>query len=165
LLGGATAWPLAARAQQPERVRRVGVLTSLTANDPESPDRLLAFTQALQQLGWTDGRNMQIDTRWGGGDAELNRKYAAELIALAPDVIFDTGSATVGPLLQATRAVPIVFTAAIRRWRTSKSPRTRCSSASAQRPSLLQSASRPRRADRPFLRLRRRSAGVRGMIR
>jgi putative ABC transport system substrate-binding protein len=109
LLGGATAWPLAARAQQPERVRRVGVLTSLTANDPESPDRLLAFTQALQQLGWTDGRNMRIDTRWGGGDAELIRKYAAELIALAPDVIFATGSTSAGPLLQATRAVPIVF--------------------------------------------------------
>jgi putative ABC transport system substrate-binding protein len=87
LLGGAAAWPLAARAQQRERVRRVGVLMPFTADDPEGHARLLAFAQGLQQMGWSIGSNLRIDTRWGAGDAERNRKYAAELLALAPDVI------------------------------------------------------------------------------
>ena len=103
------AWPLAARAQQPERMRRIGVLMSLAADDPEAQARIAAFLQGLQQLGWTDGRNVRIDTRWGAGDADDIRKYAAELVALAPDVILATGAAAVGPLLQATRTVPIVF--------------------------------------------------------
>jgi putative tryptophan/tyrosine transport system substrate-binding protein len=109
LLGGAAAWPLAARAQQPERMRRIGVLQSLAANDPEGQARLAAFAQGLQQAGWTIGRNVQIDTRWAAGDAEGFRRYAAELVALAPDVILVVGAAGVGPLRQATRTVPIVF--------------------------------------------------------
>jgi putative tryptophan/tyrosine transport system substrate-binding protein len=112
LLGGAVAaWPLAARAQQqPGRVRRVGVLIGIAVNDPDAQTRLAAFVQTLQQLGWTDGRNVRIDTRWASGDAELIRRYAAELVALAPDVIFVTGAA-VAALLQATHTVPIVFAA------------------------------------------------------
>jgi len=110
LLGGAAAWPLAARAQQPERARRIGVLTPFAADDPEAKARVEAFVQALQQLGWSVGRNVQIDIRWGAGDAERTRHYAAELVALAPDAILAAGGATVGPLLQATRSVPIVFT-------------------------------------------------------
>src|SRR5256885_11413635 len=111
LLGGATAaWPLAARAQQSERMRRIGVLTSgATADDPDGRARTAAFLQGLQQLGWIDGRNIRIDYRWGAGDADNMRKYAAELVALAPDVILASGTATVAPLLQATRTVPIVF--------------------------------------------------------
>src|SRR2546428_13971738 len=93
LLGGASvAWPLAARAQQPERVRRIGVLTALPSDDPEPQARLMAFAQGLQELGWTIGRNVRIDTRWGAGDAERYRRYAAELVALAPDVILANGS-------------------------------------------------------------------------
>ena len=113
LFGGVTAtnlWPLAARAQQPERMRRIGVLLPGTPDDAEYQARQAAFVQALQQLGWSDGRNVLIDTRWPAGDANLIRKYVAELIALAPDVILSAGSATLGPLLQATRTVPIVFT-------------------------------------------------------
>ena len=110
LLGGATAaWPLAARAQQPERVRRIGVLSGLAVNDPESKPRTAAFIEGLQQLGWTVGRNVQIEYRWGAGNADNIRKYATELAALAPDVILVTGNA-VQQLLQATRAVPIIFT-------------------------------------------------------
>jgi ABC-type uncharacterized transport system substrate-binding protein len=110
LLGGAAAaWPLAARAQQPGRMRRIGVLLNLAADDPESQRRMTAFVQGLQQLGWTDGRNAKIETRWGAGDADRIRKYAAELVALAPDVILAATSVVTGPLLQATRAVPIVF--------------------------------------------------------
>jgi ABC-type uncharacterized transport system substrate-binding protein len=110
LLGGAAAaWPLAARAQA-DRMRRVGVLVSgTTANDPELPDRIAAFLQGMQQLGWTDGRNIRIDIREGAGNPDTIRKYAAELVALAPDVIFTAGSSGVAPLLQATRSVPIVF--------------------------------------------------------
>jgi putative ABC transport system substrate-binding protein len=111
LLGGAAvAWPLAARAQQRDRMRRIGVLTPFAADDPEAKARVEAFVQALQQLGWSVGRNLQIDIRWGAGDAERTRHYAAELVALAPDAILAAGGATVGPLLQATRSVPIVFT-------------------------------------------------------
>src|SRR5215471_16975683 len=109
LVGAAAAWPLAARAQQPERLRRIGVLMNLAADDPVGHARLAAFVQSLQELGWIAGRNVQIDTRWGGGDAERYRGYAAELVALAPDVILGASGATVPPLLQATRSVPIVF--------------------------------------------------------
>jgi putative tryptophan/tyrosine transport system substrate-binding protein len=110
LLGGAAAaWPLAARAQQTERVRRIGVLMGFAADDPAHQRRVLAFAQALAQSGWTDGRNVRIDIRWGAADPERIRRYVAELVALAPDVILTVGSATTGPLLQATRAVPIVF--------------------------------------------------------
>jgi putative ABC transport system substrate-binding protein len=110
LLGGAAAaWPLAARAQQGERVRRIGVLQSLAADDPEGQARLAAFAQGLRQSGWTIGRNVQIDTRWAAGDAERFRRYGAELVALAPDVILAVGAAAVGPLQQATHTVPIVF--------------------------------------------------------
>jgi putative tryptophan/tyrosine transport system substrate-binding protein len=108
LLGGAVAWPLSTRAQQPERMRRIGVLLSI-ADDPDGHARLATFQQGLQQLGWADGRNVRIDTRWGAGDADDIRKYAAELVALAPDVILAPGNSTVAPLLQATRTVPIVF--------------------------------------------------------
>jgi putative tryptophan/tyrosine transport system substrate-binding protein len=113
LLGGAaSAWPLAARAQQGEQMRRIGVLTSgAAADDPDGQARSAAFVQGLQQLGWTDGRNIRIDYRWGAGDADNMRKYAAELVALAPDVILAHSSQAVAPLLQATRTVPIVFVA------------------------------------------------------
>ena len=110
LLGGAAAWPLAARAQQPERMRRIGVLMPLAADDLEGRARLTAFMQALQQLGWADGRNVRIDTRWGGLNAGDIRKFAAELVELAPDVVLTMSSVTVAALLQATRTVPIVFT-------------------------------------------------------
>jgi putative tryptophan/tyrosine transport system substrate-binding protein len=108
--GAAVTWPLAARAQQGERVRRMGVLMGMTADDPESQVRLAAFAQGLQQLGWTVGQNIQIDYRWGGGNAEMMRKNATELIALAPDIILAHSSTAVTPLLQATRTIPIVFT-------------------------------------------------------
>jgi putative tryptophan/tyrosine transport system substrate-binding protein len=107
--GAAAAWPLAARAQQSERMRHIGVLMPQAADDPVLQERNAAFLQALQQLGWTVGRNLRIDYRGPGGDAERIRKYAAELVALAPDVILASGTANVGPLLQATRTVPIVF--------------------------------------------------------
>ena len=110
LLGGAAAvWPVAAHAQQPERMRRIGVLTNLRADDPESEARNTAFLQELAQLGWIAGRNVQIDTRWGAGDPERIRKFALELVALAPDVILGNSSPSVAALLQATRVVPIVF--------------------------------------------------------
>jgi putative ABC transport system substrate-binding protein len=110
LLGGAAAWPVAARAQQADRARRIGVLTSLSMDDPASQARLTTLQQGLQQLGWTESRNIQIDWRWGAGSADNLRKYAVELAALAPDVIVANGTAAVTSLLQATRAVPIVFT-------------------------------------------------------
>jgi putative ABC transport system substrate-binding protein len=111
LLGGAAAgWPLAARAQQGERMQRIGVLTGASAaDDPDGQVRIAAFLQGLQQLGWTDGRNVRIDYRWGAGNADNIRKYAVELVALAPDVILAAGTSTMAPLLQATRTVPIVF--------------------------------------------------------
>ena len=108
--GGAAVWPLAALAQQGERMRRIGVLMPLAADDTEGQARLAAFLQGLAQLGWTDGRNVRIDTRWSGGNADDTRRHATELAALAPDVILANGSAATGPLLQATRSVPIVFT-------------------------------------------------------
>jgi putative ABC transport system substrate-binding protein len=109
LLGGAVVWPLVARAQQPGGMRRIGVLTSLSADDSEAKGRLAAFQHGLQELGWTDGRNVQIDIRWAAGDAEGTRRNAVELVALAPDVILAAGTTAVGPMLQATRTVPIVF--------------------------------------------------------
>ena len=110
LIGGAAAWPLAARAQQPERVRRIGVLSSLAADDAEAQARLAAFVRGLRELGLTEGRDVRIDVRWGAGNPDDARKYAAELLALAPDVILASGGTVVGTLLQATRTVPIVFT-------------------------------------------------------
>jgi len=109
LLGGAAAWPLAARAQQRERMRRIGVLLNLGSDDQEGQTRNAAFLQALQELGWTVGRNIRIDYRWGAGNAELYRKHAADLVALAPDIILTNGTSTIGPVLQTTRTVPIVF--------------------------------------------------------
>jgi ABC-type uncharacterized transport system substrate-binding protein len=109
LLGGAAAWPLTARAQQPERVRRIGVLMPAAADDPVFQDRVGAFLQGLERSGWTIGRNVRIDTRWAGADAASIRRHAVELAALAPDVILAHGGSTVGPLMQATRTVPIVF--------------------------------------------------------
>jgi len=111
LVGSAgIAWPLAARAQsKPKSARRVAVLMPYGANDPQAQNRNAAFLQALQQLGWTVGENVQIDYRWSGGSEEDTRKYAAELVAQAPDVIFVSGSAGVEPLRRATRTVPIVF--------------------------------------------------------
>jgi ABC-type uncharacterized transport system substrate-binding protein len=108
-LGGAAAWPLAARAQQPERMRRIGVLINLVADDPESQARMTAFVQELAQLGWIADRNVKIDSRWGAGDSERVRRYAAELVALAPDVIVATSSQAIAALIDATRTVPIVF--------------------------------------------------------
>jgi len=109
LLGGAAAWPLASRAQQGERVRHLGVLVNLPADDPQAQTRNAALLQGLQELGWTVGRNLRIDFRWGAGNADNVRKFAAELVTLAPDVILAPGTSTLGPLLQATRTVPIVF--------------------------------------------------------
>jgi len=109
LLGAGAAWPLAARAQQADRMRRVGVLLPFTADDSEGQARLMAFVQGLQQLGWAVGTNVRIDARWGAGDAERIRKYAAELLALTPDVIVANGSPEVSTLRQTTRTVPIVF--------------------------------------------------------
>ena len=111
LLGGAAAaWPLAARAQRAERIRRIGVLMSTTPDDAEGQARIAAFLKGLQQSGWVVPGNVRIDTRWGAGDADRIRKFAAELVALAPDVILASGGAVAGPLLQLTRTVPIVFT-------------------------------------------------------
>jgi putative ABC transport system substrate-binding protein len=115
LLGGvaaSSAWPRAARAQQAERVRHIGVLAGgAVASDADTQERNAAFAQALQQLGWTDGRNVRIDYRYGLGNAANVRKYAAELVALAPDVVLVSGASALAPLLQATRALPIVFVA------------------------------------------------------
>jgi putative tryptophan/tyrosine transport system substrate-binding protein len=110
LLGGAAAWPLAARAQQGERVRRIGVLMTQAADDPEGQARVAAFLQGLRELGWIEGRNVRLDYRWGGGDVARIRRDAVELVALAPDVILAVGGQVMGPLQEATRTVPIVFT-------------------------------------------------------
>jgi ABC-type uncharacterized transport system substrate-binding protein len=109
LLGGAATWPLTARAQQPGQVRRIGVLFGM-AEDAEAQAQTAAFQQRLAQLGWIDGRNVRIDYLWSAGKAGDTRKHAAELVAHAPDVILATCSTTLGPLLEATRTVPIVFT-------------------------------------------------------
>jgi putative tryptophan/tyrosine transport system substrate-binding protein len=110
LLGGAAAtWPIAARAQQRERPRRIGVLSPLPADHPDDQVRHAAFLQALRQLGWTDGRNVRMEVRWSAGDPALTRKYAAELVALSPDLILATGGLGTAEMLQATHSVPIVF--------------------------------------------------------
>jgi putative ABC transport system substrate-binding protein len=109
LLGCAAAWPLATHAQQAERLRRIGVLMGTSPDDPEGAARLAAFLQALQQLGWVDGSNARIDIRWGASDLDRIRQHASELIALAPDVILAGGGTVAGPLLLATRSVPVVF--------------------------------------------------------
>jgi putative ABC transport system substrate-binding protein len=110
LIGSAAAaWPIAARAQQGVRMRRIGVLAGVAADDPDARVRIAAFLQGLQQLGWTVGRNVQIEYRWAAGSTDDLRKYSAELVALAPEVIFAAGGTSLGSLLQATRAVPIVF--------------------------------------------------------
>src|SRR6516164_1168423 len=111
--GAAAAWAISARAQQSERVRRIGVLMNLAADDPQSTARVTAFAQGLQELGWTIGRNLQIDTRWAAADADLFRRYATELVAAAPDVVLASTSLAVAPLQQASRTVPIVFVSVI----------------------------------------------------
>src|ERR1700693_5962361 len=113
LCGATVAWPITARAQQGERVRRIGILLAATADDPEFQARVGAFLQGLQQSGWTIGNNVRTDTRWATVNAAEIRRHAAELAALAPDVILAHGASTVGPLLQATRTVPIVFPVAV----------------------------------------------------
>src|SRR3974377_1591567 len=109
ILGFATAWPVTLKAQPTERTRVVGILEILGSDDPESKTRTAVFAQTLQQLGWAVGRDLKIETRNVGGDLDHLRRYAAELIALAPDVIVSVGSVTVAPLQQATRTIPIVF--------------------------------------------------------
>src|SRR5262249_27042613 len=109
LVGGAAAWPLTARAQQGERMQRIGVLMRTGGDDPQSKPRVAAFLQGLQQLGWTEGRNVQIDIRWGAADAPSSRRYAAEMVALAPDVILTVASAATAAVQEATRTLPIVF--------------------------------------------------------
>ena len=109
LCSAATTWPLAARAQQPERVRRIGVLMPLPANDAEGQARVAAFLQGLQELGWSVGRNVIVEFRWSTGNSADTRKYAMELVALAPDVILAIGSSAVASLQQVTSTVPIVF--------------------------------------------------------
>jgi putative ABC transport system substrate-binding protein len=109
LLAGTAAWPVAARAQQPEQMRRIGVLMNRAADNKEGQARLAAFQQALQQLGWSDGRNVRIDIRWGADDVDRERKYAAELVALVPDIILAGGSLSVAAVQQASRSVPVVF--------------------------------------------------------
>jgi putative tryptophan/tyrosine transport system substrate-binding protein len=109
LLGGAAAWPIAVRAQQPERMRRIGILHAQSADDRERQASVAACRQELQRLGWTEGRNIRVDDRWSAGNAANTRQYAADLVALAPDVILASGIATLAPLLEATRSVPIVF--------------------------------------------------------
>jgi len=113
LLGGVTAiWPLTARAQQPGPLRRIGVLMGDAASDPEGQSRVGAFRQGLQQLGWTEGRNLQIEYRWAGGDAEHTRAFATELVRLAPDVILAQAASGLGALLHETKTIPIVFVGA-----------------------------------------------------
>jgi putative tryptophan/tyrosine transport system substrate-binding protein len=113
LIGGAVAMPLVAGAQQREGIRRIGVLMSTAAADPEGQARIAAFRQGLQKLGWTESQNAQVDVRWAGGDADLDRRFAAELVALTPDVVLATASSTVAALQGATRTVPIVFAHAV----------------------------------------------------
>jgi len=114
LLGGtAVAWPLAARAQQGERVRRIGVLAAYAENDPEAQARVVAFRQALQGLGWTEGRNIAMEYRWGAGDAGRARTFVAELVSLKPDVILAHGTPALTALYEATRTIPVVFVSVI----------------------------------------------------
>jgi putative tryptophan/tyrosine transport system substrate-binding protein len=114
-LGGlaGAAWPVAVRAQQPQRMRRVGVLESVAEDDPVAPARVAAFAQGMQELGWTIGQNLRIDYRWGAGNVDLFGRYAAQVVALRPDVIMATATSIVAALQQASRSVPIVFVLAI----------------------------------------------------
>src|SRR6202049_3174954 len=109
VLGAAAAWPFAARAQQPDRMRRIGVLMNAAATETEFQSYLAAFTQGLRQLGWTEGQNLRIDVRWNAGDAGLSRIYAAQLIGLMSDVILASGTINLTEIRQATSAVPVVF--------------------------------------------------------
>ena len=109
LLGGAAAWPLAARAQQAERVRRMGVLLSLEESDPEGKAQLSGFTLGLTELGWIEGRNLRMEVRWGGGDVDQIRTFAKELVALQPDLIVAQGTPVTAALQRETRTIPIVF--------------------------------------------------------
>src|SRR5215831_11034677 len=109
LLGGVASWPLTARAQQPDRMRRIGVLMSMVESDPRGLEFITAFAQGLAELGWTVGRNVRIEYRWGAGDLDRFRRYAAELVALSPDVVLATAGSIVGAFQQASRTVPIVF--------------------------------------------------------
>jgi putative ABC transport system substrate-binding protein len=113
LLGGAAAWPLAARAQQREQMRRIGVLVSAVEGDPKQLEYITAFAQGLAELGWTVGRNVRIEYRWGAGDLDRFRRYAAELVALSPDVVLASAGSIVGAFQQASRTVPIVFVTTI----------------------------------------------------
>jgi putative ABC transport system substrate-binding protein len=108
-IGGAAAWPLAARAQQPDRMRRIGVLMNLAESDPEGQARIAAFREGLGKLGWAEGRELQIEYRWFAGDSDRARAYAAELVKLKPDVIFAATSSSLAPLQRETRSLPIVF--------------------------------------------------------
>jgi putative ABC transport system substrate-binding protein len=112
-LGGAAAWPIAARAQQSDRMRRIGVLMSMVENDPRGMEFITAFAQGLGELGWTIGRNVRIEYRWGAGDLDRFHRYAAELIALSPDVVLASAGSIVGAFQQASRTVPIVFVTTI----------------------------------------------------
>jgi putative ABC transport system substrate-binding protein len=109
LLSGAAAWPLAARAQQGERMRRIGALMNRSAENPDGAATITAFKTTLEQLGWNDGANVRVDIRWGANDAELERRFATELVGLAPDVILASGTISVAALQRATRTVPVVF--------------------------------------------------------
>jgi putative ABC transport system substrate-binding protein len=109
LLGCIAAWRLSARAQQPERIRRIGVLMNTVAENAEGRAGIAALQQVLQQLGWTQGRNVQIETRWGANDVELDSRYAAELVALAPDVVLASGTLSVAAFQRSTRTIPVVF--------------------------------------------------------
>jgi putative ABC transport system substrate-binding protein len=109
LAGTALAWPIAGRAQVPERMRRIGVLMIIAEHDPEAAARVAAFRRGLEELGWTEGRNLRIDWRWGGGDAFRMRDYAAELVGLAPDLLVANGTPGLAALRQATQSIPIVF--------------------------------------------------------
>jgi putative tryptophan/tyrosine transport system substrate-binding protein len=109
IVGSAAAWPLAAHAQQVDRVRRIGVLTGFSEDDPEAQRRVTAFLDRLHDLGWTEGRNIRIDYRWGAGDANRIHAYATELVHLEPDVILVNSSSVLRPLQQETSSIPIVF--------------------------------------------------------
>jgi ABC-type uncharacterized transport system substrate-binding protein len=109
LLSSAAAWPLTVRAQQPDRMRRIGVLVSAVEGDPQALEQITAFAQGLAELGWTVGRNVRIEYRWGAGDLDRFRKHAAELVALSPDVVLASAGSIVGAFQQASRTVPIVF--------------------------------------------------------
>jgi putative ABC transport system substrate-binding protein len=111
--GAAVAWPLTARAQQPERMRRIGMLMNLSENDPDAQDVVTAFVKELQRLGWSDGRNVRIEPRWGAGDRERNRRLAAELVGLVPDTVLAATTDVVVALQQASQATPIIFVAVI----------------------------------------------------